>query len=72
MEQRLGALDDGLLFCDHEPIHLLGALQPTGFLLSVNADWLIVRASENARAYLGIDHADLLGRPLVDTISCSA
>ena len=27
-----------LTACDREPIHILGAIQPFGFLLSVNAD----------------------------------
>ncbi|MET1027421.1 MAG: HWE histidine kinase domain-containing protein, partial [Dongiaceae bacterium] len=48
--------------CDREPVHLLGAIQPFGFLVSVNADWMVVRASENIGAALGVDHADLLGR----------
>ena len=44
-----------LTTCDREPIHLLGAIQSFGFLLSVNADWIVVRASENTHsAYLAL------------------
>lgn len=48
--------------CDREPIHILGAVQPFGFLLSVNADWLIARASENVERFIGTTHADLVGQ----------
>ena len=31
--------------CDREPIHLLGAIQPFGFLIAVStADWTVTRA----------------------------
>ena len=33
--------------CDREPIHLLGAIQPIGFLLALTADWMVARASAN-------------------------
>ena len=34
--------------CDREPIHLLGAVQPFGFLIGVSRhSWGVVRASEN-------------------------
>ena len=54
--------------CDHEPIHLLGAIQPVGFLLSVNADWITVRASENASKCLQIPAGSLLGHPVSECI----
>jgi light-regulated signal transduction histidine kinase (bacteriophytochrome)/CheY-like chemotaxis protein len=50
--------------CDREPIHLLGAIQPIGFLLSVNADWIVVRASTNIHAYLDVGHDEIIGRPI--------
>jgi len=51
--------------CDREPIHLLGAVQPFGFLLGVSRDsWAIIRASANASRWLGQAPADLLGQPL--------
>eukprot|EP01037_Dinobryon_pediforme_P001844 gene1844-1874_t len=57
-----------LTTCDSEPIHLLGAIQPIGFLVSVNADWLTVRASANVEAFLGISHAQIVGRSALDYI----
>jgi light-regulated signal transduction histidine kinase (bacteriophytochrome)/CheY-like chemotaxis protein len=53
-----------LATCDSEPIHLLGAIQPLGFLLSVHADWIAARASENVGAYLGVPHDQIVGRPV--------
>ncbi len=40
--------------CDREPIHILGAIQPIGFLLALTADWLIARASADIERHLGI------------------
>jgi light-regulated signal transduction histidine kinase (bacteriophytochrome)/CheY-like chemotaxis protein len=51
-----------LTTCDREPVHLLGAIQSFGFLLSVNADWIIVRASENAHSYIGLNPGQLVGQ----------
>ncbi|HEX3399573.1 MAG TPA: HWE histidine kinase domain-containing protein [Acetobacteraceae bacterium] len=51
-----------LTTCDREPIHLPGAIQSFGFLLSVNADWIIVRASENTRPHTGLDPDQLVGQ----------
>ncbi|MHB8283881.1 MAG: HWE histidine kinase domain-containing protein [Caulobacteraceae bacterium] len=52
--------------CDREPIHILGGIQPIGFLLALTADWMVARASANVATF--IDHApdDLLGKPLQD------
>ena len=42
--------------CEREQIHLAGSIQPHGALLVVSAsDPIIVQASDNAAAYLGID-----------------
>jgi light-regulated signal transduction histidine kinase (bacteriophytochrome) len=51
-----------LTACDREPIHILGAIQPFGFLLSVNSDWLVARASENVEQFIGIGHAAVVGQ----------
>jgi light-regulated signal transduction histidine kinase (bacteriophytochrome) len=51
-----------LTACDHEPIHILGAIQPFGFLLSINSDWLVARASENVEKFIGIGHAQVVGQ----------
>ena len=54
--------------CDREPIHLLGAIQPVGFLLALTADWIIARASVNVGRYLGYEPEVLIGNPLSDFI----
>ncbi|BAU88780.1 response regulator receiver modulated GAF sensor protein [Methylorubrum populi] len=53
-----------LASCDREPIHILGSVQPFGFLLAVSPDWIVTRVSENAPAWLGRPVEDLLGLPL--------
>ncbi|MCJ2032929.1 HWE histidine kinase domain-containing protein [Methylobacterium sp. J-068] len=58
--------------CDREPIHVLGAIQPFGFLVAVSPDWIVVRASENAARWLGHSDADLLGLPLSDLMDAEA
>jgi light-regulated signal transduction histidine kinase (bacteriophytochrome)/CheY-like chemotaxis protein len=54
--------------CDREPIHLLGAIQPAGYLIAVSRDWLIARVSQNIRCLLGFDPEDLIGSPLADYV----
>ncbi|MGE0597357.1 MAG: HWE histidine kinase domain-containing protein [Hyphomonadaceae bacterium] len=39
--------------CDREPIHILGAVQPFGFLIAVSPDWMVRHASANVADYLG-------------------
>ena len=63
------ALDPAtLVSCESEPIHLLGAVQSIGFLLSISADWTILRASSNATAFLG-NFGEIIGRPVRDLLS---
>lgn len=50
--------------CEREPIHILGAIQPIGFLIALSSDWMIARASANVGEFLGEDSESLLGRPL--------
>lgn len=50
--------------CDREPIHLLGAIQPVGFLIALSSDWQITRVSENVADFIGKTPDDLLGQPL--------
>jgi light-regulated signal transduction histidine kinase (bacteriophytochrome)/CheY-like chemotaxis protein len=48
--------------CDREPIHLLGAVQPFGFLLGVSrASWVVTHASENVATWLGVQADALMG-----------
>ncbi|WP_120007769.1 HWE histidine kinase domain-containing protein [Teichococcus vastitatis] len=50
--------------CDREPIHLLGGIQPIGFLVAVTAEWVVRRASANVAEHLGLGVEALLGEPL--------
>ena len=52
--------------CDREPIHILGAVQRFGFLLALDADWAVARASENVAQHLGRSAADLQGMAAAD------
>ena len=49
--------------CDREPIHLLGAIQPIGFLVSVSTDWLISRVSANINEFFDVVIGDIIGQP---------
>ncbi len=50
--------------CDREPIHLLGAIQPVGFLLALTSDWIVARASANCAAFIGLAPEDAIGTAL--------
>ncbi|MCQ4161118.1 GAF domain-containing protein [Roseomonas sp. GC11] len=51
--------------CDREPIHLLGGIQPIGFLLVAGPDWVVRRASANAGQHLRLPpETPLLGAGL--------
>ena len=58
--------------CDREPIHLISAIQPTGFLIAVSTDWLISRVSTNAADFLGRSIDALLGASLRDVLTVEA
>ncbi|HEY3639122.1 MAG TPA: HWE histidine kinase domain-containing protein [Rhizomicrobium sp.] len=58
--------------CDREPIHLLGSIQPFGFLLGVSREWIIMHASENIGAWLGKSAREIVGTPLSDHFSVEA
>jgi light-regulated signal transduction histidine kinase (bacteriophytochrome) len=58
--------------CDREPIHLLGSVQPFGFLLAVSSTtWCVTRTSRNVVEWLGVETADLLvtSGPLGDRLT---
>lgn len=38
--------------CDREPIHILGAIQPIGFLIALTSDWMVSRVSANIGDFL--------------------
>lgn len=50
--------------CDREPIHVLGSIQPFGFIVAVAADWTVVRVSANLAAYTGRTPDQALGATL--------
>ena len=52
--------------CDREPIHVLGTVQPFGFLIALTADWLVSRVSANCAAFIGLSPDDMLGKPVSD------
>lgn len=58
--------------CDREPIHIIGAVQPVGFLIAISPDWVIARASINAEKHLGRPIDALLGSPIAEVLSASA
>lgn len=59
--------------CDQEPIHTPGSIQPHGCLLACEGEnAIVVRHSLNAGDLLGLEDAELLGRPLVDLIGREA
>jgi light-regulated signal transduction histidine kinase (bacteriophytochrome) len=50
--------------CEREPIHVLGNIQPFGFLVAFSADWLIGRVSANIGEFTGKQPSELLGQPV--------
>lgn len=52
--------------CDREPIHVLGTVQPFGFLMALNSDWVVERVSENVAEHFGRPPKDLLGRSALE------
>lgn len=52
--------------CDREPIHLLGAIQPFGFLVALSADWIVRRATANLSGFLGLSAEAALGLSATD------
>lgn len=57
--------------CDREPIHILGAIQPIGFLLALTADWMVARASANIADFIGRTPEQVIGQPLRDLFPAS-
>jgi light-regulated signal transduction histidine kinase (bacteriophytochrome) len=56
--------------CAREPIHLSGAIQPHGYLVSCQvSDWTIRQVSANAEALFGVPPAALLGETLREHVA---
>lgn len=68
----VGAEPVDLTTCDREPIHLISAIQPAGFLITISTDWLISRVSANACDFLGRSTDALLGSKLTEAIASEA
>jgi light-regulated signal transduction histidine kinase (bacteriophytochrome) len=58
--------------CDREPIHVLGTVQPFGFLIALTADWLVSRVSANSARFIGLTPDDMLGKPVGALLSADA
>lgn len=58
--------------CDREPIHILGAIQPIGFLVAVTTDWIVARVSENISGFIEHEASEMVGRPLAEFFSSRA
>ena len=56
--------DPGLTACDLEPITRPDRIQSFGFLLAMNGEWIVVRASTNVGEFTGIEAAVMLGATL--------
>ncbi|MEM6255926.1 MAG: ATP-binding protein [Cyanobacteria bacterium P01_D01_bin.156] len=72
---RQSVLQSGRLQKDHEfyPVHLIGAIQPHGFLLvSKGAGFTIVQASQNTGAHLNVAPETLIGQSLSKLIASSS
>ena len=58
--------------CDREPIHLLGGIQPIGFLIAASSDWIITRVSANIGDWCDTSPNELLGTSLRSLLSDEA
>ena len=55
--------------CEREPIHVLGNIQPFGFLVAVGSDWLVTRVSANIGVFIAVKPDAVVGRPLATIFS---
>jgi light-regulated signal transduction histidine kinase (bacteriophytochrome) len=68
-QDRNPATTDGLDDCAREPIHIPGSIQPHGYLFVLNeADLTIAAVSQNAAGAMGVQAAELIGRPIADVL----
>ena len=58
--------------CDREPIHILGAIQPIGFLVAVTTDWIVARVSDNTHDFIGRTAVEMIGVPLAEFLPPAA
>ncbi|MCF3932559.1 GAF domain-containing protein [Acuticoccus sp. M5D2P5] len=69
-EPDINAVD--LSNCDREPIHLLGRIQPFGYLVAVSMDWMVQHVSANLGEIVGRAAEDCLGLPLQEILPGSS
>ena len=67
-----GPIRVDLTNCDQEPIHILGAVQPYGFLLAVSNEWIIRRVSVNCAEFIGKAPDELIGSALTSVFQPEA
>ncbi len=59
--------------CEQEPIHLIGSIQPHGFLLALKEDDLTIQhSSANTQFLLGIPYQELIGQKLEKLIGSTS
>ena len=64
------AIELALRECEREPIHIPGAIQTYGVLLSVDPNDLVIQnASENTLEHWGVQAKDLVGRELTSLLT---
>src|SRR5688572_4248105 len=55
-------------YCDREPIHIPGAIQPFGVLFALNGEMNVTQVSENVSDHLSWSVHEVLGRPLSEIV----
>ncbi|MBW0144697.1 HWE histidine kinase domain-containing protein [Sphingomicrobium clamense] len=58
--------------CDREPIHLLGAIQPIGFLVALSSDWMVQCVSANISEYFDAAPDGVIGENAQELFSGEA
>jgi light-regulated signal transduction histidine kinase (bacteriophytochrome) len=53
-------------------VALTGGIQPSGYLLELSLDWIVLRASENIHHLLGESHVTLIDEPLGEFVKAQA
>ena len=68
IDQKAAATGSSVSACDREPIHVIGHVQPHGFLIALADDWRVSHVSANIGLYSGIAAQDWCGQPLGEMI----
>lgn len=65
-------LASDLTSCDVEPISRLERIQSFGFLLAMSSHWVVMRASVNLGAFIGIEASHAIGKQLDSLVDSEA